>query len=218
MRLIETVMEHARMPVIKHYHGVCITYVDKEADLDMAAQLVVNAKTQRPGVCNALETVLVHRGCRRRLFFEGQRRASRRRRSRFAAMKPFSELLPGYPYLRAVTEADFTTEYLDYIMAAKVVGLRRGSGRAHRALRLAPFRLYRHCERGDRRGIPESRRLRHRLLECLDAFHGWRGVRFRRGDRHLDRQAARPRPHGARGADHVQIPHPRHRAGEGVRT
>src|SRR6266404_7533319 len=59
--LIETVVNHARMPVIKHYLGLCIAYVDREADLDMAVRIVVNAKTQRPGVCNAIETVLVHR-------------------------------------------------------------------------------------------------------------------------------------------------------------
>src|SRR5213083_1689670 len=59
--LIETVVSYARMPVIKHYVGVCMAYVDRQADLDMAVQIVVNAKTQRPGVCNAIETVLVHR-------------------------------------------------------------------------------------------------------------------------------------------------------------
>jgi len=59
--LIETVVSYARMPVIKHYVGVCIAYVDREADLDMAVRIVVNAKTQRPSVCNAIETVLVHR-------------------------------------------------------------------------------------------------------------------------------------------------------------
>ena len=58
--LIEAVVQHARMPVIKHYHGVCILYVDREADLDMAVKIAVNAKCQRPGVCNAIETVLVH--------------------------------------------------------------------------------------------------------------------------------------------------------------
>src|SRR5215469_14230786 len=59
--LIETVVSYARMPVIKHYVGLCIAYIDREADLDMAVRIVVNAKTQRPGVCNAIETVLVHR-------------------------------------------------------------------------------------------------------------------------------------------------------------
>src|SRR5439155_542738 len=59
--LIETVVSYARMPVIKHHVGLCIAYVDREADLDMAVRIVVNAKTQRPGVCNAIETVLMHR-------------------------------------------------------------------------------------------------------------------------------------------------------------
>ncbi|MEM6822771.1 MAG: glutamate-5-semialdehyde dehydrogenase, partial [Verrucomicrobiota bacterium] len=57
--LIETVVEHARMPVIKHFHGVCHVYVHEHADLAMAESIVLNAKCQRPGVCNALETLLV---------------------------------------------------------------------------------------------------------------------------------------------------------------
>ncbi|MEM1158003.1 MAG: glutamate-5-semialdehyde dehydrogenase [Verrucomicrobiota bacterium] len=57
--LIHTVVEHARMPVIKHFHGVCHIYVHAEADLDMAREVIVNSKCQRPGVCNALETLLV---------------------------------------------------------------------------------------------------------------------------------------------------------------
>ena len=59
--LIEAVVRHARMPVIKHYQGICHVYVDKEADLEMAKQIAINAKCQRPGICNAMETLLVHR-------------------------------------------------------------------------------------------------------------------------------------------------------------
>ena len=58
--LIEAVTSAARMPVIKHFDGVCAAYVDRAADLQMAEQIVVNAKCQRPGVCNAIETMLVH--------------------------------------------------------------------------------------------------------------------------------------------------------------
>ena len=58
--LIETVVAQARMPVIKHYDGICHVYVDAAADLEMAVSLVVNSKTQKPGVCNALETLLVN--------------------------------------------------------------------------------------------------------------------------------------------------------------
>jgi gamma-glutamyl phosphate reductase len=59
--LIETVVSLARMPVIKHYDGICHLFADKEADLEMAVALTVNSKTQKPGVCNALEILLVHR-------------------------------------------------------------------------------------------------------------------------------------------------------------
>src|SRR3546814_989285 len=59
--LIRFVAEHARVPVIKHYKGVCHLYVDRAADFDLAVNLLIDGKTSRPGVCNALETLLVHR-------------------------------------------------------------------------------------------------------------------------------------------------------------
>jgi glutamate-5-semialdehyde dehydrogenase len=59
--LIRAVVRQSRIPVIKHYKGVCHVFVDADADLDMAANICINGKTQRPGVCNALETLLVHR-------------------------------------------------------------------------------------------------------------------------------------------------------------
>ncbi|MEM7385003.1 MAG: gamma-glutamyl-phosphate reductase, partial [Verrucomicrobiota bacterium] len=57
--LIETVVSLARMPVIKHYDGICHVYVDEEADLEMASRIVVDSKCQKPSVCNALETLLI---------------------------------------------------------------------------------------------------------------------------------------------------------------
>lgn len=121
-QLIETVMEYARMPVIKHYHGVCVTYVDKDADLEMGVEVVVNAKTQRPGVCNALETVLVHRGIAEAFFKKAAARLEEKK-VEIRGDDTVRELLGrvGYSRTRAVAEEDWTTEYLDYIMAAKVV-------------------------------------------------------------------------------------------------
>jgi len=121
-QLIAAVMDHARMPVIKHYHGVCITYVDKDADLEMAVELVVNAKTQRPGVCNALETVLVHRDIAE-AFFAKAAAPLAAKNVQVRGDEAARELLAraGYPDIRPVTEEDYSTEYLDYIMAAKVV-------------------------------------------------------------------------------------------------
>jgi glutamate-5-semialdehyde dehydrogenase len=120
--LIEAVVANARMPVIKHYHGVCITYVDKDADLEMAVQVVLNAKTQRPGVCNALETVLVHRGIAD-AFFAKVAAPLAEKKVEVRGDETVRDLLSRahYPNTRPVTEEDWTTEYLDYIMAAKVV-------------------------------------------------------------------------------------------------
>jgi len=118
--LIEAVVANARMPVIKHYHGVCITYVDKDADLDMAAEIVVNAKTQRPGVCNALETVLVHRAVAD-AFFAKAGAALAEKKVEIRGDEIIRNVLKSYPFTREVTEADYTTEYLDYIMAARAV-------------------------------------------------------------------------------------------------
>src|SRR5262249_12475101 len=59
--LIRSVMEVSRIPVLKHYKGVCHVFVDREADEEMALRICKNAKCQRPGVCNAMETLLVHR-------------------------------------------------------------------------------------------------------------------------------------------------------------
>jgi glutamate-5-semialdehyde dehydrogenase len=120
--LIETVVNHARMPVIKHYLGLCIAYVDSEADLDMAVRIVVNAKTQRPGVCNAIETVLVHREIAAPFFkkvapiLAGKKVEIRADRDSFHQLSAL-----GYQPLHSARDEDWTTEYLDLILAARVV-------------------------------------------------------------------------------------------------
>lgn len=121
--LIETVVQHARMPVIKHYDGICIMYVDKEADLGMARDLVLNAKAQRPGVCNAIETVLVHRDVAPEFFRDTGRALLEKGvelRCEPGALG-FAQQLASDKVVLAKTE-DFQTEFLDLILAAKVVG------------------------------------------------------------------------------------------------
>jgi len=116
--LIEAVVKHARMPVIKHYHGVCHVYVDSEADLEMAVNITINAKCQRPGVCNSLETLLVHRGiapaflekCGPALIGKGVEL-----RGDTAACELLGEIA-----IHA-TEEDWSTEYLDLILSVSVV-------------------------------------------------------------------------------------------------
>jgi len=120
--LIETVVSYARMPVIKHYVGVCIAYVDREADLDMAVRIVVNAKTQRPGVCNAIETVLVHREIAAPFFkkiapiLAGKEVEIRADPDSFHQLSALS-----YQLVHPARDEDWTTEYLDLILAARTV-------------------------------------------------------------------------------------------------
>jgi glutamate-5-semialdehyde dehydrogenase len=120
--LIETVVSYARMPVIKHHAGVCLAYVDKEADLDMATRVVVNAKTQRPGVCNAIETVLVHREIAAPFFKKlapilvGKKVEIRADPDSFHQLSALR-----YQPLHAARHEDWTTEYLDLILAVRTV-------------------------------------------------------------------------------------------------
>ena len=116
--LIEAVVAAARMPVIKHYNGICAVYVDKEADLQMAEEIILNAKTQRPGVCNAIETILVHRDCAE-AFFKTGGQALLARGVEIRGDERVCALLGG----KAVPakEEDWNTEFLDLILAAGVV-------------------------------------------------------------------------------------------------
>ena len=122
--LIETVVSHARMPVIKHYDGICIIYVDREADLAMAQSIVINAKCQRPGVCNAIETVLVHESVAaeffattgRALLEQGVQLRGDERALAFGAKLG----VPGAKIVAATPE-DFRTEFLDLILAVRIV-------------------------------------------------------------------------------------------------
>jgi len=116
--LIEKVVATARMPVIKHYDGVCHLYVHPDADLEMAADLVINSKCQKPGVCNALETLLVHRDLASSFYpMIGKRLAAEQVALR--ADPTALELLtvPATP----ATEEDWSAEYLDLILAIKTV-------------------------------------------------------------------------------------------------
>ncbi|MBS0657194.1 MAG: glutamate-5-semialdehyde dehydrogenase [Verrucomicrobia bacterium] len=116
--LIRTVVEHARMPVIKHYTGLCILYVDAAADLPMAARLAVDAKVRRPGVCNAIETLLVHRAVAPDwLPVLG---AEMRAHGVELRADPAAQALLGAE-CRLAEEADWDTEFLDLRLAVKVV-------------------------------------------------------------------------------------------------
>ena len=119
--LIETVVSLARMPVIKHYDGICHVFVDEAADLKMARLIVVDSKTQKPGVCNALETLLVHERVAERLLPEVASSLVRREveiRGCQRVEKILGEVVG------AATEEDWRAEYLDLILSIKVVASR----------------------------------------------------------------------------------------------
>jgi glutamate-5-semialdehyde dehydrogenase len=116
--LIEAVISAARMPVIKHFDGICAAYVDRAADLRMAERIVVNAKCQRPGVCNAIETMLVHEEVARQ-FLPGCADALWKRGVELRGDRLAREIL-GEKVLPAI-EDDWRTEYLDLILAIKTV-------------------------------------------------------------------------------------------------
>lgn len=120
--LIRFVSEHARMPVIKHYKGVCNIYLDAGAERRKSVQVTVNAKCQRPGVCNAAENLVVHEAVLQSVFPEVAKALKdagvelRVDEPAAAALKNFG----GIPFKMA-TEEDYHEEYLDLILAVKTV-------------------------------------------------------------------------------------------------
>ena len=123
--LIRAVAECSKVPVIKHYKGVCHVYVDAEAELKMAEDIVLNAKVQRPAVCNAMETLLVDRTIAK-VFLPavtgllGEKHVQLRVDPEAEAILN-SELRTPNAELRRATDEDFFTEYNDYILNVRVV-------------------------------------------------------------------------------------------------
>ncbi|WP_447733534.1 glutamate-5-semialdehyde dehydrogenase [Rhodanobacter soli] len=115
--LIRFVAEHARVPVIKHYKGVCHLYVDRAADLDLALNLLIDGKTSRPGVCNALETLLVHRDVADAFL----PRATQALRERGVELRGDERSRALVPDMHAATDDDYAAEFLDLILAVRVV-------------------------------------------------------------------------------------------------
>ena len=115
--LIRAVMEHARVPVIKHYKGVCHVFVDQSADPDMALAIIENAKCQRPGVCNAIEKVLIHEAIAASFL----PRMADRLQKRGVELRGDAAARRIVPALHTAEEADWTAEYLDLILAIRIV-------------------------------------------------------------------------------------------------
>lgn len=115
--LVRAVMESARVPVLKHYNGICHIYVHADADIPQALDIIHNAKCQRPGTCNAVEKVLVHKDIARR-FIPRLAKACAKWGVELRADDAARAIEPG---LKPATAADWSAEYLDLIMTLGVV-------------------------------------------------------------------------------------------------
>lgn len=115
--LIRFVVENSKIPVLKHYKGVCHIYVDKSADLHMAQEVSFNAKVQRPGVCNAMETLLVNQDVAESFLVPMTKRLV----EAGVEIRGCPRTCKLLPACTAATEKDWSTEYLDLILSVKIV-------------------------------------------------------------------------------------------------
>lgn len=117
LQLIRFVEENSVIPVIRHDLGICHTYVDEFADIDMAVKICYNAKVQRPGVCNAMETLLVHSKIAEE-FLPRMRKEFDKANVELRGCEKSAKIIPG---IKNATEQDWNTEYLDLILSVKIV-------------------------------------------------------------------------------------------------
>lgn len=115
--LIRFVTNHSKIPVIKHYKGVCHIFVDETADLEMATQICLNAKVQRPGVCNAMETLLVHE----KVASGFLPKVAERLEKAGVELRGCPKTKEILPHIKEAIEEDWFKEYLDLILSVKVV-------------------------------------------------------------------------------------------------
>jgi glutamate-5-semialdehyde dehydrogenase len=153
--LIRSVTEWARVPVIKHYKGVCHVYVDASAKPDMALDIIENAKCQRPGVCNAIEKVLIHRDLADVFLPQMARRLS----ARGVELRGDAAACARVPGMRPAVESDWGEEYLDLILAVKIVS----------GLREAIDHINRHGSRHSDAIVTEEAAARTRFLREVDS-------------------------------------------------
>ena len=116
--LIRFVTEHSRVPVLKHYKGVCHVYVDQSASLGMAKDICFNAKVQRPGVCNAMETLLVHEDAASHFLPE----MGKQFKKSGVEIRGCPKTLALVPDAVPADDSDWPAEFLDLVLAVKVVG------------------------------------------------------------------------------------------------
>ncbi|MBC8109200.1 MAG: glutamate-5-semialdehyde dehydrogenase [Anaerolineae bacterium] len=157
-RLIDFVVTNTRIPIIKNDRGLCHVYVHADASLDMARRIVVNAKTQRPGVCNAMETLLVHRSVAKSLLPK-LHAAMAPKSVEWLADRESHGILRGLSHVRAAMDRDFDTEHLDLKMNCRIVG----------SLDEAIAHIERHGSHHSESIVTKSRRTARKFQSAIDA-------------------------------------------------
>jgi glutamate-5-semialdehyde dehydrogenase len=114
--LITHISKNATVPVIQHYKGLCHLYIDESANIDMALEIAHNAKVQRPSVCNAIETLLVHKNIAKTYLT-----LLAKKFENIVELRGCDETLKILPNIKKATQEDWQTEYLDYILSVKIV-------------------------------------------------------------------------------------------------
>ncbi|MDD5067746.1 MAG: glutamate-5-semialdehyde dehydrogenase, partial [bacterium] len=113
--LIQMIVEKSRIPVVYHAKGVCCAFIDESADKEMARTIVLNAKTQRPGVCNSIESLLIHKD------YSGKEELVRELLSHKVEIRGDASVRSWHKDVKAVSEQDWDTEYLDLILSVREV-------------------------------------------------------------------------------------------------
>ena len=119
--LIKHVCENSKVPVLAHYKGLCHIFIDQVADQKTAIQIALNAKASRPGVCNAMETLLIHQDFNQAAVLDLLDQFHAKETELRVCEKLLSKFQAQAPYLKAATDADWDTEYLDNILSIKEV-------------------------------------------------------------------------------------------------
>ena len=161
---VRYIMDNSRIPVLGHADGICHCYVDESADLEMAARIVVDSKTQYVAVCNATETLLVHEKAAPD-FLPVLKDLLDKNRLAGSGCPRTREIIAADP----ATEDDWGTEYLDYMLSIKVVGDVRRSYQPYQSFRLRPHRQHHYKQQGQRCPVHSPGWLRQRF-RCSTRF------------------------------------------------
>ena len=205
--LVARVQAEARVPVFAHLEGNCHVYVDGAAELGMAKAIVLNAKMRRTGVCGAAETLLVDRAGAAPIAQAAGRHADRCRLR--GARRPAVQAADAR--VKPASEEDWGTEYLDAIIAAKVVdGVDEAIAHIERYGSHHTDAIVT-ADRGGGGEVPARGRFGDRAAQRLDPVRRRRRIRLRRRDRHRHRAAACARPGRRRATHDFQISRPRQR-------